>query len=365
MKVALVGTSGDVGGPSIHIRNLVNEMSKLQEVQLHVIMKGEEDKTIKRGNMTIHVLRVFGFYVLGEIIHAWKVRNKISEIDPDIVHYQGISPYVLFHHKYPSVLTVHGMFSVEVPLRMEGWKYFAFGLPRILLERMVLSKVKNIIAVSPYVERIIASRVDARIRVIPNGIDKDFFDIAGEEEPNRLLFVGRIEPRKGLLNLIKALKVIKSSVPLVKLIVIGKKTNLEYFGRFSRLIRDEGLVDNVIYKGTIEETELRKEYQKCSIFVLPSKEEPFGIVLLEAMASCKPVIATNVGGIPYVVCDGETGFLVGARDVDELANRISLLLENEDLRQKMGQKGQKTAKRFSWQSIAQKTIDFYHEILSS
>lgn len=365
MKVVLVGTIGNVGGPSIHIRNLVSEMSKLREVELHVITKGEEEKAMKRGNVIVHVLRLFRFYILGEIIHAWRVRNKISEIDPDIVHYQGISPYVLFHNKYPTVLTVHGIFSIEMPERMQGWKYLVFGLPRIILEKMVFSRVKNIIAVSIYVKAKITSGVNGRIRVIPNGVDKEFFDITAEEEANRLLFVGHVEPRKGLLNVIKALKVVKSSIPSVKLVVVGKKTNHEYFTRISRLISDEDLGGNVVYKGTIGKTRLKNEYHKCSIFVLPSKEEPFGIVLLEAMASCKPVIATNVGGIPYVVRDEESGFLVGEGNVGELVDRTLVLLENKDLRQKMGKKGQRIAKRFNWKDIAQKTTDFYCEILSA
>ncbi|RLI42667.1 hypothetical protein DRO69_10115, partial [Candidatus Bathyarchaeota archaeon] len=297
MKVVLVGTIGDIGGPSIHIRNLANELSKLEEVQLHVITKGEEDKIMKQGNMTIHVLRFFGFYILGEIIHAWRVQNKISEIDPDVVHYQGISPYVLFHHKYPSVLTVHGIFSVEIPLRMGGWKYFVFGLPRILLERMVLCKVKNIIAVSPYVKEIIASRANTRIRVIPNGIDKDFFNITEEEQSNRLLFAGSINAVKGLLTLLKALKKVKNSIPSAKLVIAGDVKDSNYFSILMRFIKNYGLENNVIYKGPLKKNTLIKEYQKCSICILPSKMETMGIVLLEAMASCKPVIATNVGGI--------------------------------------------------------------------
>lgn len=362
MKVVLVGTIGDIGGPPIHTRNLVNEMAKFQEVQLHVITKGEEDKIMKRGNMTVHVLRSFEFYILGEIIHACRVWNKISEIDPDIVHYQGISPYLLFHHKYPAVLTIHGMFSVEVPLRVRGWKYFVFGFPRILLERMVLSKVKNIIAVSPYVKEIIAPRVTARIRVIPNGVDKDFFCTCHEKsDSNRLLFVGFIEPRKGLLDLIKALKIIKNSVPSVKLIVIGKKTDLKYFRQFLRFVKSENLMSNIIYLGTIDKNELKKEYQKCSIFVLPSREETFGIVLLEAMASCRPVIATNVGGIPYVVKDGENGFLVDEGNISGLAEKILYLLKNDNLRNEMGYRNMRIAKKFDWKTIAQETINFYYE----
>lgn len=361
MKIVLVGTIGSIGGPSIHIRNLVNEMSKLRKIELYVISKGKQDTVIKRKNVTIYVLKLFGFYVLAEIIHAWRVRNKISEIDPDIVHYQGISPYVLFHHKYPFVLTAHGIFSIEVPERMQGWKYFVFGLPRILLEKIVFSRVINVIAVSPFVKEKIASRVNARIRVIPNGVDRDFFDIGEKEEANRLLFVGNIEPRKGLLNLIKALRLVKSSIPSVKLIVVGKKSNHGYFRRICRLISDEGLTGNVVYKGTIEKTELKKEYQKCSIFVLPSKEEPFGIVLLEAMASCNPVIATNVGGIPYVIKDSENGFLVEDGNVEELAEKLLLLLKNEKLRDEMGHRGMQIAKKFDWKTIAQETINFYYE----
>lgn len=365
IRVALIGNylKESIGGPAEHTRNLVDELSKHPEIELYVISKGEEDKIIKTINLTIHLLKHFGPYPFNEFIHSLRVRNKISLIDPDIVHFQGTSPYALFNKKRPWLSTIHGIFYLEVPERFQGWRYVILGLPRILLEKMVFAKAENIIAVSPYIGKIINSKINARIRVIPNGVDDAFFCIRYKEESGHLLFVGCIEPRKGLLNLLKAIKIVKRSVPLVKLIIVGKKTDLEYFRKITYFIVNEGLINNVIYKGTIEKRDLIKEYQRCSIFVLPSKIEPFGIVLLEAMASEKPVIATNVGGIPYVVHDRESGFLVKAGDVDALADRILLLLEHEDLRRKMGKKGREIAKRFKWQSIAQETVDFYYEIL--
>jgi glycosyltransferase involved in cell wall biosynthesis len=97
--------------------------------------------------------------------------------------------------------------------------------------------------------------------------------------------------------------------------------------------------------------------------VFPSIYEPFGIVLLEAMACGKPVVASNVGGIPFVVEEGKTGLLFESGNVEDLADKIMTILENEELGEKMGEAGRERAKEFTWDKIAERTVEVYKEIL--
>jgi glycosyltransferase involved in cell wall biosynthesis len=97
--------------------------------------------------------------------------------------------------------------------------------------------------------------------------------------------------------------------------------------------------------------------------VFPSIYEAFGIVLLEAMACGKPVVASNVGGIPFVVEEGKTGLLFESGNVEDLADKIVTILKDEELREKMGEAGRERAKEFTWDKIAERTVEVYKEIL--
>ena len=111
--------------------------------------------------------------------------------------------------------------------------------------------------------------------------------------------------------------------------------------------------------------EIKKEFSECSVFVFPSKEESFGIVLAEAEACGKPVVASNIGGIPYVVDDNKTGFLVEYGDVDTFAEKILILLNDKNLRNKMGRLGRGKAKQFSNKEIAKKYYELYKEVFDN
>jgi glycosyltransferase involved in cell wall biosynthesis len=194
-------------------------------------------------------------------------------------------------------------------------------------------------------------------------VDEVFFSNVNYEIPNRILFVGYVEPRKGIFNLVKAINQVKNFHKNIKLIVVGKATDINYLRRILQYITNNDLCENIVYKGIIPREDLIEEYQKCSIFILPSLIEPFGIVLLEAMASRKPIIASNVGGIPFFVKNNETGFLVDKGSYEELSKKILLLLDNEELRYEMGVKGYLYSQKYKWDVVHNKTIDFYKEIM--
>lgn len=126
-----------------------------------------------------------------------------------------------------------------------------------------------------------------------------------------------------------------------------------------------GLGESVVFSGYMEEDELKEAYGVCDLFVLPSTVEPFGIVVAEAMASGKPVVCTNSGGVREVVADGVNGFLVPPGDSGALADRLCALLSDKSARDRMGRMGRRIAEtKFDWKAIALRTKRLYEEVLA-
>jgi len=203
-----------------------------------------------------------------------------------------------------------------------------------------------------------------RIIYLPNAVDVKSFCSKGEKEDNLLVYLGRIVPVKGLHILLKSLNYVKTPVNLV---IVGPIGDLEYFKNVKKLIERENQKSKhkITYLGTISEAEVIKIYQKASVFILPSFWEAFPVVILEALSCETPVIATPVGGIPDIIKDHETGILVPVGDYLQLANAIQYLLENADLRWKMGREGRKLIiKQYSIEKACQKLCSIYKQLIN-
>jgi phosphatidyl-myo-inositol alpha-mannosyltransferase len=198
--------------------------------------------------------------------------------------------------------------------------------------------------------------------IIPNGVDLKTFNPKNKKIKKfldgkiNLLFVGRIEERKGLIYLLKSFLILKKKYQNLRLIVAGdgpEKKNCEKF------VKDKDLKD-VIFLERVDK-ELPSLYATCDIFCAPSIfGESFGLVILEAMASGKPVVGFANEGYKELLrgTKGEK-FLTKPRDFKELAKNIEILINNRQLREEMGQFGQREAQKYSWEKIAEKILDFY------
>jgi phosphatidylinositol alpha-mannosyltransferase len=203
--------------------------------------------------------------------------------------------------------------------------------------------------------------------IIPNGIDLEHFspdvppvDRFCDDKLN-ILFVGRLESRKGLNYLLKAYKRIKEELPNSRLIVVGPGTRLRH--KYEKLVRRSGLED-VIFLGHVSYDELPRYYKTADIFCSPATgRESFGIVLLEAMALGKPVVASNIEGYANVVTHGIEGLLVPPRDEAALAKTLISLMTDNLARQQMGARGKLRAAEFSWEHIAQRVLSYYVSLL--
>ena len=198
--------------------------------------------------------------------------------------------------------------------------------------------------------------------LIPNGVDLEVFNPRNEKIKKyldgkiNLLFVGRIEERKGLIYLLKAFLILKRKYQNLRLIVAGDGPERENCEKF---VRENNLKD-VIFLGNVEK-ELPLLYATCDIFCAPSIfGESFGLVILEAMASGKPVVGFANEGYKELM-KGKKGekFLAKPKDFRELAKKIEILIKNEKMRKEMGEWGLKEAKNYSWERITKRVLDFY------
>jgi len=203
--------------------------------------------------------------------------------------------------------------------------------------------------------------------IIPNGIDTHHFNSHNApleqycDGKLNILFVGRFEKRKGFDFLLKAYRQVKPSLPDSRLIAVGPGVRLR--NKYEKRIRRHDIED-VVFPGYVAYSELPRYYTTADIVCFPTTgRESFGIVLLEAMAAGRPVIASDIAGYNTLLTDGEQGIAAPPRDVDRLARAIFDLAANEKLRRQMGACGVNHARQYDWPVVAKKVLDFYAETL--
>jgi phosphatidylinositol alpha-mannosyltransferase len=232
----------------------------------------------------------------------------------------------------------------------------------------VINRLDERIAVSPAARDYISAAFPGSYRVIPNGVDVGLFGnsrllpLPQFSNGLNILFVGRLEPRKGFHYLIRAYALVKTILPQTRLLVVGPYTAEDRLP-FEQELRRQGLTD-VHFIGYVPEPELARYYQNSHVLCAPSTGfESFGMVLLEAMAAGTPIVASDIIGYRSVVNHQVEGLLVPPRDIDALADALIYLLQHPELRQAMGRRGQATACHYNWDQVANRVLDCYHEIL--
>jgi D-inositol-3-phosphate glycosyltransferase len=185
------------------------------------------------------------------------------------------------------------------------------------------------------------------------------------------MFAGRIEPLKGIDTLIQAMALIRQRYPEVMentcVAIIGGDPWADSpdaeMARLQALREELGINDLVLFLGAKDQDVLPNYYAAAEMVVMPSHYESFGMVALEAMAMGRPVIASEVGGLAYLVQDGVNGYHVPSRDPEALAERIYELLTNVDCREGMGVAARHYAERFDWHIIAGRLLNVYNRLL--
>lgn len=211
-----------------------------------------------------------------------------------------------------------------------------------------------------------------KIKVIPAGVNLDTFkpvnqSIArqrvGIHEKQVILYVGRIEPLKGIDVLLEAAALLDRSDDIRVLIVGGSPGNDAELGRLKALTTELGIESMVTFTGAIKQNKLPDYYSAADVFVLPSHSESFGLAALEAMACGAPVVVSRVGGLKTFIDNGETGYLVPWRCPEPFVQRLEMLLANPLLREAMGRAARAKALQMGWGHAADRMLGFYSSLL--
>jgi glycosyltransferase involved in cell wall biosynthesis len=183
-----------------------------------------------------------------------------------------------------------------------------------------------------------------------------------EIESDFVLFVGRLAKNKGLEHLVSAIPMVLEQYPDTKFVLLGEDEGMKEI--LLQRAREMDVEDNLIFTGALDHDSVSSAFLDCTVFVLPSQYEAFGIVLAEAQAARRPVVATKVGGVPNVVRDRKTGILVDYGNSRDLANAICDLLGNPSKRESFGDAGyQWVAENFAIGKVVDRLENVYNEVL--
>lgn len=265
---------------------------------------------------------------------------------PQLAHIHS-SAFFSFYEK-SVMLIICRLFGARTILHLHSGHFQRFySSSRIkFLLRFALNRAHTLIAVSPYWKTYLEKLCRKPVACVPNFASPEFFlpERPGAADGD-ILFVGKLTREKGIFDLLEAVSVLRRQGFSNRLVLVGAAPEHEELERIKNSIAHPGLkpVDLVL---EAEPGKVRQLVEKAALFAIPSYVEGLPIAMLEAMAARLPVVASSTGGIPDVIKDGENGCLVAPGNSAALAEKISLLLENDTLRQTMGEAAYRTAAEF-------------------
>lgn len=392
----------ETGGMNVYVRELARELGrKGVRVDVYTRSQDEHQPHIKHdlgyGNRVFHIPagpelplpKTELYQYLGEFVGGVRLAAALLEEHYDLIHsHYWLSAIVARELQHfwgaPIVHMAHTLGVMknrvaqsdderEPPLRLQSEEQALAWADRVIASTQAeVAQIRWLLQVDT-----------DNVAVIPPGVDLQLFHpsskrtarnaIEVEGDDTLILFVGRIEPLKGADTLLYAMQELRASGDMPsKLCValIGGDPSQPRETRFAEMqklmeLRDElGLGEVVTFLGKRAQETLHNYYVAADVVVMPSVYESFGMVALEAMACGTPVIASEVGGLAFLVDDGETGFLIPDRDPRALADRLRRVLGDPALRVRLGSRGAEVAREYSWDVIADRMIEVYQDVLT-
>lgn len=349
--------------------NFINSIDKVLNQSLNVtVYIQEKAKNFFKGvnNVNIKIIGNFNSNKQRIYYQQIKMSSVLKRDKIDFVHYIDYLVPVL-HNEIPYIITIHDLSFYE--------KNF-FNISKALFKRIITkSAIKSATAIicdSNWTRKSIQKmfNITDKVYTIYLGYNDMYkkLDVQDQQiiceikykygiKSRYILFVGTVEPRKNLDNLIKAFYKISNSV-VHQLVIVGKKG--WRYDNIHRLVRELNIEDRVIFTDYISNLEILYLYNNADVFVYPSIYEGFGIPPLEAMACGCPVVVSNVTSLPEVV--GDAAMLVNPFDVDDIANKIYKVVSDRNLNNLLREKSIKQASKFSWEKCATETLDLYLKV---
>ena len=367
MKIALVSPYDFAfpGGVTVHIEQLAQEF----------IRRGHEVWIVAPSSQPANTLPFDHFVRLGVPVPVpaggsvarlslspWLLRNVRELLEReqfDVIHVHEpltpLLPWLVLHcSKAINVGTFHAYHDQS--------RIYPWAAPTL---RRWFRKLHGRIAVSPLAKMFVERHFPADYQVIPNGIDISRFHEGVEPFPQyldgkiNLLFVGRMEKRKGLKYLLMAYSRLKWQFPNLRLLVVGPGTP----DKDSYRVLGEHALRDVEFVGGVSQEDLVRYYRTADIFCSPATgKESFGIVLLEAMASGTPIVASRLQGFATVLEEGMQGLMAPPKDDVALADALRQMIQDPTMRSAMGAFGERRAYEFRWERVAGQVLEYYEAV---
>ena len=373
MKIAVVtrfpeDPSAPRGGVEAVSVNLVQGLNELGGLEVHVV-------TTDRGcphpsesewqGVRVHRLEWTGRKILTHAMTAGRrrVQEFLRHLAPDVVHSHDVYGLMVKGLDMPRVFTIHGFIHGDTlvaggrlaKLRAMLWRQ---------IETAGWAAQPHIISISPYVRERLRGIARGVIHDIDNPISEEFFGLRRAEVPGRILSAAWISRRKNTLGLLRAFKTLQGMGIDAELRLAGAAHENSYLEAVHQYIREHGLSDSVRMLGKLDRHGILQELQHASVFVLVSLEENSPMAIEEAMAAGVPVVASNRCGMPYMVRDAESGFLVNPEDPNEVARSLARVLSDDALRAAMSAKSIEIAEdRYHPRRIAERTLQVYRRAI--
>lgn len=349
------------------LRDISAEMPDIS-VEDFVLYEDSPSEDSDSGRKRSRIGKVFA--PIAALRRVLKYRNGILDSSPEkrgvglVWHFNSskciyfLPAMIALRAKRDECITVthHPMYLQFGGLRRWLYRFF---------EMMFVKRADVCYTPSEYTLDVIKSQLPKReIELLPIPFDKDKIDSknATERDARQLLYVGTLEPRKGLHKLVDALKTLKSRGEEFSLKVVGKTVDGGYVGKIKEEVEGTGLA--VEFCGYVGEEELRELYERCGMLVHPSAAEGYGIVIVEALRVGLPVVAFRNTAIPYVLGDGERGMICKDGDVAALSDGILRMSRDEELRKRCAEAGRRYVAslpggkefRDEWRKILKKVL---------
>lgn len=334
-----------------------------------------EDQTAVIDGIIVHRYKNIGRHNVDAKGRVSQVVEEILSIQPDIVHIHGTNQYSCYVYQslvkagIQVIVTVHGLANVEkrnALIKKKSLKALYQYIVHSRTEYALLSQVPKIIVDTEYVaEQIRTCYAKGKIKklpqmyVIPQGINQHYALLQSSCNDPIIFSLGAISKRKGHVLLVKAFELLCKHVPNAKLIIAGIVAERDYYDELLQYIQESQYANQIQLSINLSQEQIFELYQQAKIFALHSQEESQGIVFAEAMAVGLPVVATNVGGIPFVVLHDKTGLLSDYGDINVFANNMVRLLQDNSEYRSMSLIGKMESNKYSWENIANEVKKLY------
>ncbi|MCK4444033.1 MAG: glycosyltransferase family 4 protein [Thermoplasmata archaeon] len=361
-----------VGGVESHVLDLSQELASRGH-DVHVITTNMGKMPERETMQDFEIVRLKPRSIIFKTPIVPRIQKSVIRMEPDVVHSHSPPPLSSYYatkgcesSHSPHVITYHC--DVEIPTRLGK---MVAGFYRRTYESYTVKRADKIIVTSGSYHATSRSVWKYHPEIIPNTVDADRFNPGndgskvrekhgiGPDEPT-VLFVGRIVWHKGIEYLVEASRILKKA----KFLIVGSGENLR---KYRSKAESMEVSDRVIFTGRLSWSDLPKYYAACDVFTLPSisRLEAFGISTLEAMATGKAVVVADIPGVREVIEDGKQGLIFDVMDAEDLAKKIATLLNDPEMRERMGAEGRKKVERqFLVSKVADQVEKVYEEVLS-